>query len=185
MATTILIIDNNKMNAELMVYLLNYHGYGSLIASNGEEGIVMARLHKPNLIISEINLPILNGYEVAKILKNDSELKKIPLLAVTAYAMLGDRSKVRSSGFDAYISKPINPSHFIIQVETLLLKEERVNKEVEKPIPLDIFQEAIRTEKRGLVVIVNDFSGSRELMQNLLSTIGFEVVVLDNASGGR
>jgi CheY-like chemotaxis protein len=178
----ILIIESNQTNADLMVYLLNYYGYQTIIATDGEEGIALAKQHKPDLIISEINLPKLDGYEVAKILKNNDELKNIPLLAVTAYAMVGDRNKVRASGFDGYISKPINPSHFIIQIETLLPAKARSAKHPEMPIQLEPFQQIITQEKRGLAVVISDFVGSRELIKSLLETIGFEVVTADNAN---
>lgn len=178
--TSILVIEDNKDNLALMIYLLNYYGYSTLSASDGEEGVALARKNIPDLIISDIQLPKLNGYEVAKTLKNDMQCKHIPLISVTSYAMVGDRDKIRASGFDAYISKPINPAQFIIQIESLLPTNLRLNKPINLPFTPEIQQKIVRIEKRGFALVVNDYLGSRELFKNLLAAIGFEVGTVEN-----
>jgi two-component system cell cycle response regulator DivK len=117
----ILIIEDNSANMELMVYLLNAFGHTVLEAVNGEAGLATAREAKPDLVLCDLHIPGMDGYEIARRLKVDPRLKVIPLIAVTAYAMVGDRDKVLSAGFDGYIPKPINPEMFVGEVEEFLL----------------------------------------------------------------
>lgn len=126
--TKILIIDDNNDNLELMVFLLNHFGYSTLTAADGEAGIAIAKQEIPNLIICDIQMPKLNGYEVVKILKNDTQLQHIPIIAVTAYAMIGDREKIIAAGFNFYIGKPIDPEKFVAQIESVLPMEFWTNK---------------------------------------------------------
>ncbi|RJQ23281.1 MAG: response regulator [Nitrospiraceae bacterium] len=116
----ILIIEDNPANMELMSYLLSSFGYTVLIAHNGEEGITTAKREMLDLIICDVHLPIVDGYAVAKYLKKDPVLRQIPLVAVTALAMVGDRDKVLSAGFDGYIDKPIVPEKFVGQIEEFI-----------------------------------------------------------------
>src|SRR5258708_30717003 len=97
---------------DLMVYLLKAFGYTLDMASNGKQGIEKAVKELPDLIICDLEMPELNGYEVAKQLKNLPDVQGIPLIAVTAYAMVGDRGKILAAGFDGYIAKPISPETF-------------------------------------------------------------------------
>jgi two-component system cell cycle response regulator len=120
MSARILVIEDNAANLELMTYLLEALGHKTLIARNGEEGLQAAYQNTADLIICDIELPKVNGYEVARQLKLHPDLRKIPLVAVTAYAMVDDREKVLSVGFDGYISKPIEPELFVGQVEAFL-----------------------------------------------------------------
>src|SRR5258708_7169802 len=120
MSSRILIIEDNPANLELMTYLLKAFGHVPLTAQDGEEGLATARRQKPDLIVCDIQLPGMNGHAVAREVKADPALRGIPLVAVTAFAMVGDRDKVLASGFDGYISKPIDPETFVAQVETFL-----------------------------------------------------------------
>ncbi len=117
MVKRILIIEDNPTNLELMVYLLNHYAYTTLTATDGEQGVAVIEKEKPDLIICDIQLPKLNGYEIAYILKNNSKFADIPLIAVTAYSMVGDQDKILSAGFDDYIAKPIDPENFVKQIE--------------------------------------------------------------------
>jgi CheY-like chemotaxis protein len=116
----ILVIEDNPANLDLMVYLLNAFGHTPLAATDGEEGIALIQHETPHLIICDIQLPKLSGYDIVKWLKADPTLRAIPILAVTAYAMVGDRDKVLAAGFDGYFTKPIQPETFIPQVESFL-----------------------------------------------------------------
>lgn len=116
----ILIIEDNAANMQLMVYLLNAFGHTTLETTDGETGLATAQQEPVDIILCDLQIPRLDGYEVARRLKMDPELKDIPLIAVTAYAMVGDRDKVLSAGFDGYISKPINPETFSADVEGYL-----------------------------------------------------------------
>lgn len=117
----ILVIEDNPQNLELMTYLLEAFGYTTVTAVDGEEGIEVVLREKLDLIICDIHLPKKDGYEVARELKRDPVLRRIPLVAVTALAMVGDREKVLKAGFNGYIDKPIQPELFVRQVESFLV----------------------------------------------------------------
>lgn len=120
MLARILVIEDNAPNLELMTYLITAFGHMPLTATNGVTGLEVARREQPDLIVCDIQLPGMDGYEVARHAKNDPQLETVPLVAVTAYAMVGDREKVLAAGFDGYIAKPIAPSGFVRQLETFL-----------------------------------------------------------------
>src|SRR5215211_5441343 len=120
MPARILIIEDNPTNLDLMTYLLSAFGHTPLMAHDGEEGLQAAQRETPDLIICDLQLPRLNGYEVARWLKSHPGLRAIPLVAVTALAMVGDRDKVLAAGFDGYIAKPIVPRSFVGEVEAFL-----------------------------------------------------------------
>ena len=116
----ILVIEDNLANMQLMVYLLEAFGHEPVEADTGEQGLELARHNTFALILCDIQLPRLDGYGVAKELKLHPNLKRTPLVAVTALAMVGDRDKVLGAGFDGYIPKPIMPETFVSQVEAFL-----------------------------------------------------------------
>lgn len=120
MPARILVIEDNTANLELMTYLLKAFGHFTIAARDGEAGLETALRESLDLIICDIELPKLNGYEVAQQLKQHPTLRHVPLVAVTAYAMVDDRDKVLNAGFDGYISKPIEPELFVGQVEAFL-----------------------------------------------------------------
>jgi len=117
----ILIIEDNPANVELMAFLLTAHGHTALSAPDGPRGIASARAAPPDLVACDVNLPGMSGYEVVAALKADAHLARVPVLAVTALAMAGDREKVLAGGFDGYISKPIEPESFVAELEVFLL----------------------------------------------------------------
>ena len=116
----ILIIEDNPTNLQLMVYLLEAFGHTPLEAMDGETGLELVRRESPELILCDIHLPSLDGFGVARQLKSQPGLRAIPLIAVTALAMVGDRDRILSAGFDGYIAKPIAPETFVAQVEAFL-----------------------------------------------------------------
>ncbi len=120
MAKRILVIEDNPFNLELVTDLLEAFGYTVLAARDGARGIELVRQEKLDLIICDIQMPGMDGYEVAAYLKRDPMLSRIPLVAVTALAMVGDREKVLSAGFDGYIDKPISPEIFQRQIEAFM-----------------------------------------------------------------
>jgi CheY-like chemotaxis protein len=121
MAARILIIEDNKANLELVEYLLRASGYATFSARDGEEGIRAARKEIPDMIICDLQMPIMDGYGVVRELKKDPLLRPIPVIAVTALSMPGDRNNVLAAGFDGYLSKPIEPETFVRTVEGFLL----------------------------------------------------------------
>jgi two-component system, cell cycle response regulator len=120
MGRRILVIEDNPTNLDLMTYLLKAFGHTTATAMDGEAGVTEAQAQVPDLILCDLALPKLDGFGVAKRLKADPTLSRVPLVAVTASAMVGDRDKVIAAGFDGYISKPITPETFVSEVEAYL-----------------------------------------------------------------
>ena len=120
MAARILIVEDNHANMELMGYLLQAGGYEVLGAHDGIEGIAIAERERPALVICDVNLPRLDGYDLLRYLKEHPGLHTIPCIAVTALAMVGDRERMLDAGFDGYISKPIDPETFVGSIEQFL-----------------------------------------------------------------
>jgi two-component system cell cycle response regulator len=116
----ILIIEDNPANIELMSFLLSAYGHAPLSAADGPRGVAAARSERPDLIACDVNLPGMDGFSVLAELKGDPALAAVPILAVTALAMTGDREKVLAAGFDGYISKPIEPESFVAELEAFL-----------------------------------------------------------------
>ena len=114
---TVLVVEDNDLNMKLFHDLLEAHGYNVLQAKEGMEGLRMAREHRPDLILMDIQLPGISGLEATKRLKADETLKSIPVIAITAFAMAGDEEKIREGGCDAYIVKPISLPDFLQTVE--------------------------------------------------------------------
>ncbi len=117
---TVLIVEDNELNMKLFHDLLEAHGYDTLQTRDGVEALKIAREHKPDLILMDIQLPEVSGLEVAKWIKEDDSLRSIPIVAVTAFAMKGDEEKIRQGGCEAYIAKPISVAKFLETVERFL-----------------------------------------------------------------
>jgi two-component system cell cycle response regulator DivK len=120
MAKSILIVEDNELNIKLFHDLLEAQGYEIYQTRDGLEALKMAREYRPDLILMDIQLPEVSGLEVTKWLKEDEDLKSIPVVAVTAFAMKGDEEKVREGGCEAYIAKPISVNHFLETIEQFL-----------------------------------------------------------------
>ena len=110
---TVLIVEDNELNMKLFNDLLEAHGIQTIGTSDGRLVLDLAREHKPDLILMDIQLPEVSGLDVTKWLKDDAELASIPVIAVTAFAMKGDEQKIREGGCEDYISKPISVTHFM------------------------------------------------------------------------
>lgn len=116
MNKTALLIEDNEQNRYLATFLLEHHGYRVVTAEDGERGIALARTLIPNLILLDIQLPKMDGYGVARALRSIGELRGIPIIAITSYAMTGDREKALDAGCTGYIEKPIDPESFAGQI---------------------------------------------------------------------
>ena len=114
---TVLIVEDNELNMKLFHDLLDAYGYLTVQTRNGLDALTLARVHRPDLILMDIQLPEVSGLEVTKWLKEDEELRDIPVVAVTAFAMKGDEERIRSGGCEAYVSKPISVSVFLETVK--------------------------------------------------------------------
>jgi CheY-like chemotaxis protein len=120
MKSRILIVEDNQTNLALMEYLLRAFGYEVLTARDGEEGVVVAEREQPDLILMDLQLPRITGFESAARIRAAAPLSRVPIIAVTAFAMVGDRERVLAEGFDGYLSKPITPETFVAEVESYL-----------------------------------------------------------------
>ena len=120
MPKTVLIVEDNELNMKLFHDLLEAHGYHILQTRDGMEALQIARDHKPDLILMDIQLPEVSGLQVTKWIKQDNMLKHIPVVAVTAFAMKGDEEKIREGGCEAYLAKPISVLAFLQTVERFL-----------------------------------------------------------------
>ncbi|HPM76006.1 MAG TPA: response regulator [bacterium] len=116
MNKTLLIIEDNFQNAYMMRFLLEKHGFTILVAETGKIGIEMALAHLPRAILLDIQLPEMDGYAVAAELKKHRALDNTPIIAVTSYAMVGDRERILAAGATGYIEKPINPETFVSEI---------------------------------------------------------------------
>ncbi len=120
MKARILIIEDNEQNLYMETFLLEKHGYEVVGAKDGREGLELAGRIEPALIVLDIQLPVMDGHEVARRLKLRPETRDIPVVAVTSYAMPKDREKILANGCDGYIEKPINPAVFVSELERYL-----------------------------------------------------------------
>lgn len=120
MAKTILIVEDNELNMKLFNDLLQAHGYSTMQTKDGREVVGIVRERRPDLILMDIQLPEISGLEVTRMLKDDEDLKSIPVIAVTAFAMKGDEEKIRDGGCEGYIAKPISVVSFLQTVQKFL-----------------------------------------------------------------
>jgi two-component system cell cycle response regulator len=170
----VLIIEDNPINRELVDYLLRAHGFETLSALDGAVGLAVARRERPDLILCDVQMPVMDGIEFAHHVKSDPALRHTPLIALTALAMVGDRDRVLAEGFDGYIPKPVDPTTFISILSGLLRLAER-------PAPLP---QAAAQPLPGLagqsahVLVLDDSPFNRELKHDLLEPHGFQVVTV-------
>jgi CheY-like chemotaxis protein len=120
MKPNVLLIEDHEQNRYLASFLLEKHGYAVVSASDGPAGIKLARTVKPALILLDIQLPLMDGYTVARELRSEPALRNVPIIAVTSYAMVGDREKSLAAGCNGYLEKPINPDTFVTEIERFL-----------------------------------------------------------------
>ena len=181
MAARILVIEDNPTNLTLMGYLLKAFGHTVLTAIDGEQGLEAVRSEVPDLIICDVQIPKLDGYEVAKQLKNHPTLCKIPLIAVTALAMVGDREKMLAAGFDGYIPKPIDPEAFVPEVEALL---HSTNSSLHHPVPPLAVQSPTRpiNPATATILVVDNSTVNLSLMQITLEPCGYHVICAYDAA---
>jgi len=120
MSRCVLIVEDQEDNRKILRDLLSNAGYDLIEAANGEEGVALALSKRPNLILMDIQLPVMDGYEATHRIKSNPELKSIPVIAVTSYALSGDEAKARAVGCDAYITKPFSPRQLLAKVREYL-----------------------------------------------------------------
>ena len=179
----VLIIEDHADNLELMSYLLQAFGYSTVTALDGLAGVERARTEDPDLILCDIQLPGIDGFEVARRLKQDGRLRAIPLVAITALAMVGDRERAMAAGFDGYIAKPINPETFVASVEAFLPLDGR--RRPNRPpatagAPACDGSVAAPEAPRGTILVVDNVPANLDLAQSIFGPSGFRVMLADN-----
>jgi two-component system, cell cycle response regulator DivK len=120
MSKRILVVEDHEDNRQILRDLLASAGYEMLEAENGEDGVAAAAAEQPDLILMDIQLPILDGYEATRRIKADPVLKAIPIIVVTSYALSGDEEKARIAGCDAYVAKPYSPRQLLARIRDFL-----------------------------------------------------------------
>jgi two-component system, cell cycle response regulator len=182
MPVRILVIEDNPANLELMVYLLRAYKYEPLSASDGEVGLELARRERPDVVVCDIQLPRMDGYEVVRRLKAAPETRAIPVIAVTAFAMVGDRDRALAGGFDGYIGKPITPETFVSQVELFLKTKAEAGPALHQgPASAQVVPpQAVHAGAR--ILVVDNTVANRELLRSMLQPVGYEVVGVPNVS---
>jgi two-component system cell cycle response regulator DivK len=120
MKRSVLLIEDNEQNRYLLTFLLERHGYSVTSVADGARGVEAARTSSPTLILLDIQLPTMDGYAVARALRKIDAIQQTPIIAVTSYAMPGDREKALDAGCTGYIEKPINPETFVAEMELAL-----------------------------------------------------------------
>ena len=120
MPKKILVVEDTEDNRQILRDLLGMAGYDMVEAHDGAEGVAMAAEHRPDLILMDIQMPVMDGYEATRQIKANPALKAIPIVAVTSYALSGDEQKTRDAGCDAYIAKPYSPRQMLAKVREIL-----------------------------------------------------------------
>ncbi|MDP3841670.1 MAG: response regulator [Oxalobacteraceae bacterium] len=187
----ILIIEDNPTNMALMEYLLGAFGYSDVrSAADGEEGWQAAQQEPFDLIVCDVHLPKRDGYEVLRLLKGDPKLQAIPVIAVSALAMVGDREKMLEAGFDGYIGKPIEPATFVSQIEQFLPPALRAQRPAEtEPAPEAALTSAADTApplalKGATILVVDDSPVNRELIRSTLEPFGYTLLFAEDVQQG-
>ena len=116
----VLVVEDTEDNRQIIRDLLTSAGYEMIEAVNGEQGVAMAAEHRPDLILMDIQLPVLDGYEATRRIKTNPALRHIPIIAVTSYALSGDEEKTREAGCDAYVAKPFSPRLLLAKVREFI-----------------------------------------------------------------
>ena len=190
MAGRILVIEDNQTNLDLISYLLGAFGFEVLTALDGRSGYETACRVVPDLIICDIQMPEIDGYAVARMVRATAALQRTPLVAVTALAMVDDRRKVLEGGFDGYISKPIDPETFIRQVEAFLPaakspRPQPVAEPATRPAPERPPEPApANPDGRPTILVVDDVPGNIAFARSLLEPSGYRVIAADNGENG-
>ena len=169
----VLVIEDNPANLELMVYLLSAFNHTPIGATDGKQGLEVARREKPDLIVCDVHMPAMDGYAVARQAKADPDLRAIPLIAVTALAMVGDRDKVMEAGFDGYLTKPIDPETFVTSIDAFLQATEAVAR------PIALASPAVppaQRESREVILVVDDQEVNLHLHRSILEPMGYTVL---------
>jgi two-component system cell cycle response regulator len=172
----IVIIEDNAANLDLMIYLLRAFGHAPRGYPDGEAGLDALYRQLPDIVLCDIQLPKLDGFEVIARIRADEQLKSLPVIGVTAMAMRGDRERVLASGFDGYIEKPIQPEAFVSQVESWLPKDLHGGRAGTTAAASASAADSIpKSPNPARVLAVDDISENLDLLQTILEHGGYQV----------
>lgn len=176
----LLVVDDNAINLALLGYLLDNSGFEVSAAENGEQALkILTQRRDFDAVLCDIQMPVMDGYEFARQVRAQPGLAQMPLVAITALAMVGDRGRILAAGFDGYVSKPIEPVEFIATLRTLvpsLWSEPPGPSPAPAPAPLP-------PPPAGLTVLVLDDTASNlQLKRDLLQPLGYRVLTADTAA---
>ena len=181
MCARVLVIDDDPVNADLVGYLLRAFGHDAVLALSGESALQEANAWVPDLVLCDIQMPLMDGFEVLHRLRQDARFKSTPIVGVTALAMVGDREKILAAGFDGYLAKPITPEIFIPQIEKYL----PMQPDLQKPL----LARGVATtpavviappKSSGYALVVDDVPANVELLHHLITSLGVEVRTASN-----
>lgn len=173
----ILVVEDNVANLELVTYLLQRFGHTVTSAADGEGGFALLHREAPDLVVCDVQLPKMDGYEIVRRAKAHPALRGIPLIAVTALAMVGDRDRLLAAGFDGYIAKPIEPETFVAQVEAFVsssppLRPSRPPVEAKRKSAARLLPEA----RRATVLVVDNSQVNLQLAESMLRPLGYALL---------
>jgi two-component system, cell cycle response regulator len=181
MPARILIVEDNPDNLELMTYLLTAFGHRVIKAMDGEKGLRLLRQEKPDLVLCDLQLPKIDGFELVRHIREDPQLSKTPVVAVTAYAMRDDRDKVMEAGFNGYIAKPIMPEEFVSRAEEFLSEDLRSVALPSTNPPQQLQLTAARGSNRPTVLAVDSLHVNLNLIRSTLEPSGYSVLAFETA----
>ena len=190
MCARVLVVDDDPVNADLLGYLLRAYGHDASLTLGGQEALRDAEAQLPDLILCDIQMPVLDGYEVLRRLRANHRYDDTRIVGVTALAMVGDRERVLAAGFDGYLSKPITPEWFMDEIEKYLPAQCRTgfspsarDREVDGLKP--VLHQAVahpRPKSLGYVLVVDDNEPNVQLMRHLTTSLGAEVRAVRGAA---
>lgn len=185
MGAKVLIIDDDPVNIDLLSHLLRAFSHEPLIALGGEEALQMAGAHIPDIILCDIQMPHMNGFEVLRRLRADRRLAGVPIVGVTALAMVGDREKIMAAGFDGYLTKPIAPETFVAEIEKYLPPDRVSSMVLEMPVAGGTSpQVSPPSTSSGYVLVVDDNQPNLDLLRHLIASLGTDMIGATSAEQG-
>jgi two-component system cell cycle response regulator len=167
----ILVIEDQAANLELMDYLLSAFGHTPISARDGNEGVQKARSEQPDIILCDIQLPGEDGYQILRRLRADPLCQQIPVIAVTAFAMVGDQERILASGFNGYVSKPIDTETFVSQIESFGVRS----------VETTGLHGSQRPPRRRRILVVDNWQANVDFARGLLESQGYEVIATSSA----
>lgn len=179
MGAKILLVEDTPHNLQLMTYLLEMHGHAVSTAVTGERGVDMARASRPDVIVMDLQLPGIDGYEALAALRSVPDLAAVPVIAVTSFAMAGDRRRVLDAGFDHYLTKPIDPETFTEEISTRLPEHLRGSlptpAAVEQPQAADVSTTGPDGHHARDILVLDDSRINQTLLRSMLEPHGYRV----------